>query len=100
MDFFLALARVGSYWNANTEIDVAALDTERKHAILGECKYHVQPVDTDVLSALMRKSENIPELDGYARTFLLFSKSGFTEQLRQAAARRKEVFLIDEMDVL
>ena len=76
------------------------VEHERKHAILGECKYHVQPVDTDVLSALMRKSENIPELDGYARTFLLFSKSGFTEQLRQATARRKEVFLIDEMDVL
>lgn len=100
LDFSPAPARVGSYWNANTEIDVAALDTERKHAILGECKYHAQPVDTSVLSALVRKSENIPELDGYARTFLLFSKSGFTERLRQTAARRKEVVLIDGLDVL
>lgn len=38
-------SKIGSYWNSNIEVDVAALNEENKKVLLGECKYHAQPVD-------------------------------------------------------
>ena len=52
-------SRIGSYWhndlNADTEIDVAAVDRQNKRLFIGECKYHQKPVDLPVLTALQQK---------------------------------------------
>ena len=36
--------KLGRYWDARTESDIAALDPEGKNLILGECKYWQEPV--------------------------------------------------------
>ena len=40
--------KLGRYWDARTEIDIAALDPEEKNLILGECKYWQEPVERKV----------------------------------------------------
>lgn len=32
------ISKIGRYWDADTEIDIAALDPDGKNLILGECK--------------------------------------------------------------
>ena len=45
-------SKIGRYWDSNIEIDIAALDPDRKNLILGECKYWADPVGINVLSSL------------------------------------------------
>jgi uncharacterized protein len=93
-------SKIGSYWDAHTEIDVAALDEEHKSAILGECKYHIQPVDADVLFALEQKAAGIIELKDYKKRFFVFSKSGFTKRLLDTARDREDVFLVNKTELM
>jgi hypothetical protein len=59
----------------NNIIIISALDEEHKQAILGECKYHVQPVDADVLFTLEQKAKSVAELKAYQKLYLLFSSA-------------------------
>lgn len=93
-------SKIGSYWDAHTEIDVAALDEEHKQAVLGECKYHIQPIDAEVLFSLEQKAKDIKELHTYKKLFFIFSKSGFTKRLLDIAESRSDVFLADKTKLL
>lgn len=93
-------SKIGSYWGSNIEIDVVALDEERKRVLLGECKYHAQPVDADVLFELKGKAEKIAELSEYEKMFVLFSKSGFSNRLRELAEQSPNDILINENNVV
>lgn len=88
--------KIGSYWGSTIEIDVVALDEERKRVLLGECKYHIQPVDADVLFELRGKAEKVSELQDYEKIFAVFSKSGFSNRLRELAQQNANVILINE----
>jgi len=92
-------SKIGSYWNSNIEIDVVSIDEERKRALLGECKYHIQPVDADVLFELKGKAEKITELSEYEKVYSIFSKSGFTNRLVELAEQSTDVILINEGNV-
>lgn len=89
-------SKIGSYWGSTIEIDVVALDEERKRVLLGECKYHIQPVDADVLFELRGKAEKVSELQDYEKIFAVFSKSGFSNRLRELAQQNANVMLINE----
>lgn len=90
-------SKVGRYWDANTEIDVAALDPEGRDLILGECKYWQEPVGANVLRELEKKSDAIAwNRDSRQLWYVLFSISGFTNDLRQLAAQRNDVLLVDD----
>ena len=69
--------KIGSYWGSTIEIDVVALDEERKRVLLGECKYHIQPVDADVLFELKGNAAKVSELQDYEKIFAVFSKTVF-----------------------
>ncbi|MDI6880337.1 MAG: hypothetical protein QMC95_17825 [Desulfitobacteriaceae bacterium] len=66
----------------------------------GECKYHAQPVDANVLYELRKKAEKISELTEYQKTYALFSKSGFTDRLRELALQNANIVLMDQAHVL
>lgn len=93
-------SKIGSYWDAHTEIDVAALDEEHKQAVFGECKYHIQPIDAEVLFSLEQKAKDIKELHAYKKLFFIFSKSGFTRRLLDIAESRSDVFLVNKTKLL
>ena len=92
--------KIGSYWSSNIEVDVAAIDEESKSILLGECKYHVQPVDADVLFELKEKTEKISEISEYKKIYAVFSKSGFTNRLRELAEQSSNIILINKDSVV
>lgn len=97
-------SRIGSYWlndlNSDTEIDVMAVDNQRKQLFAGECKYHNKPVDATVYFELEEKVKKAAELQkafpNYSVIYGLFSKSGFTQRMLDTADGRKDVLLIQE----
>ena len=97
-------SRIGSYWlndyDGDTEIDVMAVDHQNKRIFAGECKYHTKPVDAPVYYALKEKVVNAGEIQkafpGYDVIYGVFSKSGFTQRMMDAAKENPGLFLIDE----
>ena len=101
-------SRIGSYWlndiNGDTEIDVMAVDHQKKQVFAGECKYHNKPVDATVYYELEEKVKKSAELrsafPGYKVLYGLFSKSGFTQRMLDQAEGRDDILLIQEAHIL
>ncbi|MEI3277048.1 MAG: DUF234 domain-containing protein [Evtepia sp.] len=90
-------SKLGRYWDAKHEIDLAALDPDGKNLILGECKYWQEPVGPRVFWDLVAKTDAVPwERDHRTVWYVLFSASGFTADLKALAAQRKDLLLFDE----
>ncbi len=92
--------KLGRYWDARTEIDIAALEPEGKNLILGECKYWQEPVGVNVLRDLEAKTASVAwERNNRKVWYVLFSASGFSAELTALAASRQDVLLCDEQNV-
>lgn len=90
-------SRIGRWWDGDTEIDLAALDPEGQNLILGECKFWQEPVGLNVLRDLEQKAERVPwEKPRRQLWYVLFSAGGFTDELRQLAAVRSDLLLVDD----
>jgi AAA+ ATPase superfamily predicted ATPase len=90
-------SKIGRYWDSKTEIDIAALDPEGNNLILGECKYWQNPVGISVFQALMEKEQSVAwERNCRKVWYVLFSASGFTEELKAVTAEREDLLLFDE----
>jgi AAA+ ATPase superfamily predicted ATPase len=86
---------IGRWWGNNPlhrkeeEIDIVAISKEA--AIFGECKWRNEKTGMDVLDELKRKAGLIKTSEVY---YFLFSKSGFTDALKEIAAQDGSVRLI------
>lgn len=90
-------SQIGRWWDSKDEIDIAAIDPEGNHLILGECKFWQEPVDIGVLHRLEEKSERVGWRKNTRRVwYVLFGASGFTEELKQVAAKRDDLLLCDD----
>lgn len=97
-------SRIGSYWlndiDNDTQIDVMAVDHQNKRLFAGECKYHNKPVDSPVYFALEEKVRHTAEIQaafpGYQIIYGVFSKSGFTQRMKDQAKERTDILLIEE----
>lgn len=98
--FDFHISKIGSYWNSNTQIDVVAIDKHQKKIFAGECKYHNEPVDMRVYSALKEKCASIPEFAGYNIIYGLFSKSNFDKRLIELAEQNKDIMLVNKEELL
>lgn len=91
--------KLGRYWDARTEIDIAALDPEGRNLILGECKYWQEPVGISVLRDLETKTASVAwERNKRKVWYILFSASGFTAELTALAKTRDNLLLCNEQD--
>lgn len=87
-------SKLGRYWDAKEEIDIAAIDPEGKNLILGECKYWQEPVGISVLRDLEAKTKTVAwERNERKVWYVLFSVSGFTEELKTEAKARTDLQL-------
>ena len=101
-------SRIGAYWlndyTGDTEIDVMAVDNQNKRIFAGECKYHRNPVDAPVYYALKEKVLDAGEIrksyPGYDVIYGIFSKSGFTQRMLDAARETSNLVLVNEDSVL
>lgn len=87
--------RIGSYWNGSLEIDICAITEIGKKALLGECKFSKKPVEARVYFELVKKAACVKELDEYDKSFAIFSKSGFSEELLAVKKKNSSLFLIN-----
>jgi len=92
--------RIGKWWGNNPykkreeEIDIVAYG--KNSIIFGECKWQNTKTDMSVLNNLIEKSVLFDYPEKY---YVLFSKSGFTEDLINFAKHNTNVILIKEMKV-
>lgn len=84
----MTFSGIGRWWQKNEEIDLVALDEENGTIWFGECKWSVKPVGEDVYRDLRRKAGLVAwGSEQRSERFILFSRSGFTEGMRQQAQR-------------
>ena len=101
-------SRIGAYWlndyTGDTEIDVMAVDNQNKRIFAGECKYHRNPVDASVYYALKEKVLDAGEIRKsypvYDVIYGVFSKSGFTQRMLNAARETSNLVLVNEDNVI
>lgn len=95
-DIIFNFERIGRWWNKEEEIDVIGLNDKTKQIIFGECKWSKNVVDTNVYYDLKRKSSKV-KWNNVTRKdhFILFSKSGFTKEMKNLA-KSENVFLIEK----
>ncbi len=85
--------KIGRWWDKDKEIDITAFDI-KNNFLFGECKWRNEKIGMKILEQLKTKSCNIgvPVNSSY---YILFSKSGFTEDLIRYASNSSEVILVD-----
>lgn len=88
-------SRVGRWWgDSDVEIDIVAYDSFGDDIYFGECKYSKNPKGTDVLYSLMEKSQHVNWNRASRRNhYVLFSKSGYTAELKNYAATENVILL-------
>ena len=92
-------SKIGRWWAAHYEIDIAAMGPDGENLILGECKFWKEPVGVSVLQTLENKSIRVEWKKATRHVwYVLFSASGFTEELKQSAASRPDLLLCDDSE--
>jgi AAA+ ATPase superfamily predicted ATPase len=100
-DVPFTIKEIGSWWGGNPatkvreEIDILAVNGG--NAIFGECKWRSALTDLSVLNDLKRKAGLFREFD--ERYYYLFSRSGFTSGVKEAAEDDRSVRLISLADI-
>lgn len=86
--------KIGRYWDSQTEIDIAAIDSDGNNLILGECKYWKEQVGINILNDLEKKSMQVNWKKSERKVwYVLFSANGFTPELEQLAKTRNDIIL-------
>lgn len=91
--------QIGGWWDRDAEIDILAINQAEKVALVGECKWSINPVGTDILEELKQKSQVLVKKYGVRKLqFALFARSGFTNMLEeQARLEGIELFTVDSL---
>ncbi|MFA9517213.1 ATP-binding protein [Halopenitus sp. H-Gu1] len=92
---------VGQWWFKEHEVDVLGLTDDG--LVAGECKFTSQPVSEGVLADLERTTTEVrwseEPADGET-LYVLFSRSGYTEDLERTADTRDDVRLFELSDLI
>ncbi|MFH1441562.1 MAG: ATP-binding protein [Candidatus Omnitrophota bacterium] len=95
--------RVGRWWDGKEEIDLIGISQQKKEVIFGEVKWRDTLIGINILDDLKRKSEivlkNLEYKEKYKKHYILFSKKGFTKELRNLA-KKENVFLVEKDKLL
>jgi AAA+ ATPase superfamily predicted ATPase len=91
--------RIGSWWDRDAEIDVLAISQTEKAALVGECKWSIKPIGTNILVDLQQKARVLIKDYGIQKVqFALFARSGFTPALEdQARAEGIGLYTVDSL---
>jgi len=93
--------KIGRWWGNNPvlrreeEVDFIAYSGE--NAVFGECKWRGAPTGEDILHETACKAELFSNFKSIH--YMLFSKSGFTEELMSSAVSRGDITLIGVEDL-
>jgi uncharacterized protein len=77
---------VGTWWTADHELDVVGLDESKKAVLVGEAKWHNHKFDWQDLEKFLDHTRALGRLLVPGALHVLFSKSGFEDNVRRWAA--------------
>ena len=78
--------RIGSWWDRDAEIDIAAVSDTERSIMLGECKWTSRPVGVNIWRDLRVKAQDSSFAQRFEHIhYVLFSKKGFTSAMRAEA---------------
>lgn len=91
--------RIGGWWERDIEIDVLAVNLSGKAALVGECKWSINPVGVNVLNELKEKSLRLmKEYDLQEVQYAVFARNGFTTALEELAKTEGvKLFTVDAL---
>lgn len=98
----VVLSDIGQWWGTDPkakkeiQIDIVGTPAEGNEYVIGSCKYRSTPIGVDELELLRHYADVFGKGDKYH--FYIFSKSGFTNGLKDAASRG-EVTLVSLSDM-
>ncbi|ADB63577.1 ATPase (plasmid) [Haloterrigena turkmenica DSM 5511] len=93
---------IGRWWYKEHEVDVVGL-TDDGTMVAGECKFTSSPLDYGALASLEDHADEIrwaPNSGDVERKYVLFARSGFTQSVREAAAERDDLELVDLAEII
>ncbi len=74
--------RIGGWWHREAEIDLLAVNLTEKIALVGECKWTINPVGTNILEDLKQKAQVLLKDHEIEKIqFAVFARNGFTRDL-------------------
>ena len=80
------IQKMGRWWNENEEIDLVAVNDAERQILFAEAKWSNKLVGVNILEDLRRKARRVPWGDEKRKEhFCLFSKAGFTPDLKKIA---------------
>lgn len=91
---------IGKWWGNNPvakrqeEIDIMAVQDD--HALLGECKWRNADINMEILSQLLERGNLFHYANQY---YMLFSKTGFTKDVKEYAENTPNIKLISFNDI-
>lgn len=97
----LDLGEYGHWWGNDpvekkeVEIDVMIVSFDKRQALFGECKYKNEQVGVNEYQNLVKKAELFPSYE--KKYYYLFSKSGFTAQLKEMECNTIRLITIEDM---
>lgn len=93
----IAPTRVGAHWDSELEIDIVTNNIDES-IWFGECKWWKSSVGENVLNQLIEKVEKLSIQFKTDPKYMLFSSSGFTDELTERATN-EDVYLFDLDDL-
>jgi len=93
--------RVGRLWTGDGDVDVMAelVSGNERRVLVGECKWWKSPAGRNVLEALRSRARALPARWQVGMRFVIFSLSGFSEELKKEA-EGEQVVLVDGEQLL
>jgi AAA+ ATPase superfamily predicted ATPase len=91
--------RIGSWWSRTGELDVLAISSSERSALVGECKWSVNPVGINILEDLKSSAAKMAQESGIEHLhYALFSRRGFTDALHARADKDDiDLFIVDDL---
>jgi len=90
------MERIGKWWEREKEIDAVGLSEREKKIVFAECKWSNKKVGTNILEDLREKSQHVDwHQDDREEYFVLFSKSGFTANMKRLARENADIVLVE-----
>lgn len=94
----ILFSSIGRWWGTDVkkkkEVEIDLIAQDGKKYMIGECKWQNEKVDCSVLSDLKGKAD-VFNSQREETWFVLFSKSGFTKSLLEAAQQDRHILLYD-----
>ena len=92
---------VGSWWSKKAQIDVVAVQSTRRSALLGEARWRREPIGLSGLEKLKASGRRwLGSERGWEVWYVLFSRSGFSEELQARHAVDPHLRLVTPPDML